>query len=86
MDNQCTSLRRTYTSSKFGSSDNVNVRVDALWETLNRQARTPKTLKNVSDVKASDEDGFLRRGVKINARKLGHRCKSSRTVRTSPHS
>ena len=39
------------------SSDNVTVHVDALWEALTLEARSPDKFMDVSDVKVSDEDG-----------------------------
>merc|ERR1711916_348573 len=49
------------------SSDNVTVHVDALWEALTMKARSPDKFMDVSDVKVSDEDGYLSRSMTIKA-------------------
>ena len=48
------------------SSDNVTVHVDALWEALTIEARSPDKFMDVSDVKVSDDDGYFSRSMTIN--------------------
>ena len=45
------------------TSDNVNVHVDALWKALEMKARSSKEFTDVSEVKASDQDGYLIRSA-----------------------
>ena len=49
------------------TSDIVNVHVDALWKALEMKARSSKEFTDVSEVKASDQDGYLIRSVTIKA-------------------
>jgi len=49
------------------STGAIEVSVDALWEALTVKAREPKKFMEVTDVKISDEDGFLLRTMTITA-------------------
>jgi len=49
------------------STGAIEVSIDALWEALTVQAREPKKFMEVTDVKISDEDGFLLRTMTITA-------------------
>merc|ERR1712176_1748409 len=51
------------------STGAIESSVDALWEALEVQAREPEKFMEVTDVKVSDEEGFLLRTMTISANK-----------------
>merc|ERR1712157_176854 len=51
------------------STGAIELSVDALWEALEVQAREPEKFMEVTDVKVSDEEGFLLRTMTISANK-----------------
>merc|ERR1712137_25917 len=51
------------------STGAIESSVDALWEALEVQARQPEKFMEVTDVKVSDEEGFLLRTMTISANK-----------------